>query len=80
MATQLEGMTTLTLGQNKKQVRVLHTYERKTKGSLHVFGVYLGSSTGAYTIGEAMVFGDSQTVRRPILDALRKKWVKNKAF
>ena len=43
-------------------------------GKLAVFACYLASETGAYTIGEALVFGDTLAKRKPVLEALQKKW------
>ena len=76
---RLEKLNTVNASSMTLKVRVLMPFDRATKG-MHVFGCYLVSETGAYTMGEALVYGDTPEKRQTALQALQKKWVDKSAW
>ncbi|CAK0808640.1 unnamed protein product, partial [Prorocentrum cordatum] len=76
---QLESMNHMNASTKCLQMRLHHTYERDAKKDMAVFGGYYVTETGAYIVGEALVWGDADK-RRPILDALKKKYIDGTAW
>ena len=77
---RLEKLNTVNASSMTLKVRVMMPFDRATNGKLHVFGCFLVSETGAYTMGEALVFGDTPEKRQTALQALQKKWVDKSAW
>ena len=79
MADQLETLNNVNAASKTLALRVIYTYEKKPKDTMTIFGCYAASKTGAYCMGEATVFGDTNK-RRTIVEALSKKWKSGQAW
>ena len=65
VSDRLEKLNTVNASSMTLKVCVMMPFDRATQGKLHVFGCFLVSETGAYTMGEALVFGDTPEKRQP---------------
>ena len=73
MSDRLETLNSVNASSKTLKVRVMMPFDRPTQGKLRIFGCFLVSETGAYTTGEALVFGDTPEKRQTALQALQKK-------
>ena len=80
MTDRMETLNTVNAASKSLKVRVQMPFDRATNGKLHIFGCYFVSETGAYMLGEALIFGDTPQKRAPALQALQKKWTENSAW
>ena len=79
MTNRIEGLNNDNAAFRTLKVRVMHPFSRSPTDKMSLFGVYLLSETGAYTLAEATVFGDEAT-RKTILQKLEQTWMHNSAW
>ena len=79
MTNRIEGLNNDNAAFRTLKVRVMHPFSRSPTDKMSLFGVYLLSETGAYTLAETTVFGDEAN-RNKILQKLEQTWMHNSAW